>query len=100
MLIYFLEIRFFRGGPRLAGLGHVDDADNGIGRHGGHALGTVVRQLPDKVRQDWANSLAKWPAQLAKDLDAKGLPASLVLETALKAAEDNGHKWPLRYGLK
>ena len=64
------------------------------------AKGTVVRQLPDKVRQDWANSLAKWPAQLAKDLDAKGLPASLVLETALKAAEDNGHKWPVRYSVK
>jgi TRAP-type C4-dicarboxylate transport system substrate-binding protein len=62
--------------------------------------GAVVRQLPDKVRQDWANSLAKWPAQLAKELDAKGLPATEVLETALKAAEDNGHKWPVRYNLK
>ena len=62
--------------------------------------GAVVRQLPDKVRLDWANSLAKWPAQKAKELDAQGLPGTLVLETALKAAEDNGHKWPVRYNLK
>ena len=64
------------------------------------AKGAVVRTLPDKVRQDWAHSLEKWPAQMAKDLDAKGLPGTQVLETALKAAEDNGHKWPVRYEVK
>ena len=45
-------------------------------------------------------SLAKWPAEKAKELDAAGLPGTQVLEIALKAAEDNGHKWPLRYNLK
>jgi TRAP-type C4-dicarboxylate transport system substrate-binding protein len=62
--------------------------------------GVNVRTLPDKVKQDWAQSLATWPAQKAKELDAKGLPGSLVLETALKAAQDNGHKWPLVYKIK
>jgi C4-dicarboxylate-binding protein DctP len=62
--------------------------------------GVNVRQLPEKVRQDWAQSLAKWPAEKAKELDAAGLPGSQVLDIALKAAEDNGHKWPLRYSLK
>ena len=62
--------------------------------------GVNVRTLPDKVRQDWATSLAAWPAQKAKELDAAGLPATQVLEIALKAAEDNGHKWPVRYKLK
>ena len=62
--------------------------------------GVNVRTLPEKVRQDWANSLAAWPAQKAKELDAAGLPGTQVLEIALKAAEDNGHKWPVRYGLK
>jgi TRAP-type C4-dicarboxylate transport system substrate-binding protein len=62
--------------------------------------GAVVRTLPDKVRQDWANSLAKWPAEKAKELDGQGLPGTQVLEIALKAAEDNGHKWPLRYSVK
>jgi hypothetical protein len=64
------------------------------------AKGAVVRTLPDKVRQDWANSLAAWPAQMAKDLDGKGLPGSQVLEIALSAAEQNGHKWPVRYKVK
>ncbi len=64
------------------------------------AKNSVVRTLPDSVRQDWATSLAKWPAQMAKDLNAKGLPATLVLETALKAAEENGYKWPVRYKIQ
>ena len=62
--------------------------------------GVNVRTLPDKVRQDWANSLAGWPAQKAKELDAAGMPGTQVLEIALKAAEDNGHKWPVRYKIK
>jgi TRAP-type C4-dicarboxylate transport system substrate-binding protein len=64
------------------------------------AKGAVVRKLPDSVTQDWAKSLEKWPAAMAKELDGKGLPGTLVLETALKAAEDNGHKWPVRYNTK
>ena len=64
------------------------------------ARGSIVRTLPEKVRQDWAQSLAAWPAQKAKELDAQGLPATEVLETALKAAEDLGYKWPVRYKIK
>jgi len=62
--------------------------------------GVNVRTLPDKVKQDWASSLATWPAQKAKELDAAGLPGTQVLEIAMKAAEENGHKWPLRYSVK
>ena len=62
--------------------------------------GVNVRAMPENVRVDWAKSLAVWPAQKAKELDAAGLPGTLVLETALKAAEDNGHKWPVRYSTK
>jgi len=64
------------------------------------AKGALVRQLPDKVRQDWASSLAAWPAQKAKELDGQGLPGTQVLEIALKAATDNGHKWPIPYKVK
>ena len=62
--------------------------------------GVNVKAIPDKVKADWANSLAAWPAQKAKELDAAGLPGTQVLEVALKAAEDNGHKWPVRYNVK
>jgi C4-dicarboxylate-binding protein DctP len=64
------------------------------------AKGAIVRTLPEKVRQDWANSLASWPAEKAKELDAQGLPATQVLEIALEAAEANGHKWPVRYKIR
>ena len=64
------------------------------------AHGSIVRTLPEKVRQDWANSLAGWPAQKAKELDAMGLPGSQVLEATLQAAEENGYKWPVRYKIK
>ena len=62
--------------------------------------GSIVRTLPENVRQEWANSLANWPAQKAKELDAKGLPATQVLEATLQAAEDLGYKWPVRYKIK
>jgi C4-dicarboxylate-binding protein DctP len=62
--------------------------------------GAIIRKLPDSVRQDWAKSLAGWPAEKAKELDAKGLPASQVLELTIKAAEDNGYTWPVRYKIK
>jgi C4-dicarboxylate-binding protein DctP len=62
--------------------------------------GVDVRAAPDAVKLDWAKSLSAWPAQKAKELDAAGLPGTEVLETALKAAEDNGHKWPVRYSTK
>ena len=64
------------------------------------ARGVNVRMLPEKVRQDWAQSLAEWPRQKAKELDAAGMPGTQTLEIALQAAEDNGHKWPVRYSLK
>ncbi len=64
------------------------------------AHGVKVRILPDAVRAEWAKSLAQWPKEMAKELDAQGLPASQVLEAALTAAERAGHKWPVRYAVK
>jgi TRAP-type C4-dicarboxylate transport system substrate-binding protein len=62
--------------------------------------GGVVRKLPDDVRQEWAKSMTSWPAQKAKELDGMGLPGTQVLDLALKAAEDLGYKWPVRYSTK
>jgi TRAP-type C4-dicarboxylate transport system substrate-binding protein len=60
----------------------------------------AVRTVPDQVRLDWAKSLAAWPAQKAKELDGQGMPATEVLESALKASEDLGYKWPVRYKVR
>ena len=63
------------------------------------AQGVNVRTLPESVRVEWANSLAGWPKEKAKELDAQGLPATQVLKLTLDAAEAAGHKWPVRYKL-
>ncbi len=62
--------------------------------------GAIVRSLPPKVREDWAKSLADWPAQKAKELDGQGLPGSQVLELAIAESEKLGYKWPVRYKIK
>jgi TRAP-type C4-dicarboxylate transport system substrate-binding protein len=61
------------------------------------ARGMKVRKLPDSVRAEWAKSLADWPREKAKELDAEGLPGTEVLEATISAAEHAGHKWPVRY---
>ena len=62
--------------------------------------GATVKQLPDSVRVDWANSLKNWPQEKATELDKAGLPGSQVLKLALDEAEKLGHKWPVRYPVK
>jgi TRAP-type C4-dicarboxylate transport system substrate-binding protein len=64
------------------------------------SLGVNVKSVPDSVRTEWANSLKDWPQIQAQDLDKQGLPATLVLKTALEEAEKIGHKWPVRYNIK
>ena len=57
----------------------------------------TVKELGPTVRAEWANSLSEWPATVAAELDADGLPASEVLRLTLEAAEANGYSWPVRY---
>ncbi len=64
------------------------------------SVGATVRQLPESVRADWAQSLKGWPQEKATELDKAGMPASRVLKLALEEAEKLGHKWPVRYQLK
>lgn len=64
------------------------------------SVGATVRQLPDAVRIDWAQSLKGWPQEKATELDKAGMPASQVLKLALEEAEKLGHKWPVRYQVK
>lgn len=63
-------------------------------------VGAVVKQLPDSVRVDWANSLKNWPQEKAAELDKAGLPGTQVLKLTLEEAEKLGHKWPVRYPIK
>ncbi|NQV55616.1 MAG: hypothetical protein HQ503_07135 [Rhodospirillales bacterium] len=60
----------------------------------------TVTDLPADVRLDWAKKLAHWPQQHANTLEKEGLPAIAILNATLKAAEDVGYKWPVRYVVK
>ncbi len=64
------------------------------------AQGGTVKSVPEAVTKEWANSLKSWPQEKATELDAKGIPASTVLRTALEEAEKLGHVWPVRYDIK
>lgn len=63
-------------------------------------FGVNVKQVPDSVRVEWANSLKGWPQEKATELDKAGMPASQVLKLTLEEAEKLGHKWPVRYEIK
>ena len=60
----------------------------------------TVRNLPAEARLDWAKKLKNWPQQHADSLKKEGLPAAAILNATLKAAEDLGYKWPVRYVVK
>ncbi len=60
----------------------------------------TVKELDPEVRTNWALSLKDWPKEMVAELEAKGLPAKLVLETALQSAERQGYTWPVRYELE
>jgi len=59
----------------------------------------TIKELSPEVRTNWAMSLKDWPREIVAELEAQGLPAKLVLETALESAERQGHIWPVRYEL-
>ncbi len=63
-------------------------------------LGATVWTIPDEVRADWAQSLADWPQEMARELDAAGMPGSEVLRITLEEAEALGYDWPVRYEIE
>ena len=60
----------------------------------------TVTKLPADVRLGWAKKLSGWPQQHADTLKKEGLPAAAILNATLKAAEEEGYKWPVRYVVK
>ncbi len=62
--------------------------------------GVAVKAVPESVRLAWAQSLAKWPQEVANELKGKGMPAGEVLNLVIVEAEKLGYKWPVRYEIK
>ena len=63
------------------------------------AQGATIHELSPEVKAQWAESLKDLPRQKAKEFDAKGYPATAVIKRTIEAAEELGHKWPVKYKL-
>lgn len=61
--------------------------------------GITVNTLPDAQKQRWAALLKDLPGKAAKELDAKGMPATEVLKTYIRYLGDEGYKFPVDYPL-
>ena len=59
--------------------------------------GIAVTSLSESDKRKWGESVKDVPVKWAKDLDAKGKPATKILKAFVKAAEDFGYKFP--YGI-
>jgi len=56
-----------------------------------------VIQITPSDKRKWAESLKDAPSKAAKELDARGLPGSIVFKTYLKFLKEGGHNLPFDY---
>lgn len=61
------------------------------------AAGATVRELPEAVRREWAQSLSDFPDRMAKEADARGMPGSQVLRSYIELVSQSGYEWPVDY---
>ena len=67
------------------------------GLNGLKEAGATITELPADVRAAWAQSLAGFPNQQAKEADGRGMPGSEVLKAYLAAIETAGYEIPVDY---
>lgn len=61
--------------------------------------GIKVNALSDAEKQRWAELVKDLPAKAAKELDAKGQPATQVLKTYVRFLNEAGYRFPGEYPL-
>lgn len=59
--------------------------------------GANIRQLPEDVRVNWANSLTDFPNRMAKDADGRNMPGSEVIRSYINEVSEHGYEWPVEY---
>jgi TRAP-type C4-dicarboxylate transport system substrate-binding protein len=63
------------------------------------AEGVTVNTLSDAQKKRWATLLKDLPGKSAKELDAKGMPATEVLKTYIRFLGEAGYTFPVDYPL-
>lgn len=69
------------------------------GLEGLEKVGAKLKVLPEEARAGWAESLAEFPAQQAKDADGRDMPGTEVMGKYLEAVGATGYEWPHKYEL-
>ena len=64
------------------------------------AAGAIVRELPEEVRREWAQSLREFPNRMAKEADSRGMPGSVVLRSYLELVTQSGYEWLVKYTIE
>ena len=62
-------------------------------------VGAKLKVLPEEARAGWANSLAAFPGNQAKEADGRGMPGTEVMSNYLEAVGNTGYEWPHQYEL-
>lgn len=59
--------------------------------------GTIIRELPDDVRANWAEQLVPFAQAQAKEADDRGLPGTEVIKTYVQKVSESGYQWLVPY---
>lgn len=76
------------------------DKSNESGLERLKAGGARITRISDEARRAWAEGIKVWPDRMAKEGDAKGLPASAIMKAYLAHLKSEGWTPPAEYVIK
>lgn len=71
-----------------------------VGLENLRAAGATVRDLPEDVRRDWAQSLSDFPNRMAKEADSRGMPGTEIIRSYIEVVTQSGYDWPVEYAIE
>ena len=71
-----------------------------VGLENLRAAGATVRDLPEDVRRDWAQSLSDFPNRMAKEADSRGMPGTEIIRSYIELVTQSGYDWPVEYAIE
>ena len=77
--------------------GETLNARQEAGLKGLEEVGAQIKVLSEEARAGWAQSLASFSDQQAKDADGRGMPGSEVMKTYIAKVSELGYDWPVDY---
>jgi len=69
------------------------------GLEGLREVGANIKELGEEARAQWAESLAAFPGEQAREADGRGMPGTEVMKAYLRAVDATGYEWPYVYSI-